>query len=98
MMDLGFKNEDYTVQVEEVLGAKFIHCDIHGPWTKTKRQQLQAEFRKWHSTLNEPVYATHYPEQGQKHHKFLALFKFVKLSLAVDAEGRPTEIWARLSL
>ncbi|NJL70234.1 MAG: hypothetical protein HC888_00875 [Candidatus Competibacteraceae bacterium] len=97
-MDLALKSEDYTVQVEEVLGAKFMHCTIHGPWTKSKREQLQREFQKWHSTINEPLYATHYKEQGRKHEKFLYLFNFIKLSAAVDADGRPTEIWAKLTI
>jgi hypothetical protein len=97
-MDLAFKNEDYTVKVEEVLGAKFVHCDVHSPWTKSKRRRLEQEFHNWHRTINEPVFATHYPEQGKKHLKFLALFKFAKLSIAVDADGRPAEIWVKLTL
>lgn len=97
-MDLAFKSTGYTVQVEEVLGAKFVHCTINGPWTPSKARLLRAEFQKWHSTINEPLYATHYPDQGRKHEKFLSMFNFTKLSAAVDADGRPTEIWARLSI
>jgi hypothetical protein len=98
MKDLALQADGYTVKVEEVLGAKFIHCDINGPWTKTKKAALRADFNRWQRALNEPVYATHYPEQGKKHEKFLAMFDFVKLTAAVDSNLRPTEIWAKLTI
>lgn len=78
----------YRVFVEPCDFGHVVHCDVLGPWTATMKCALALDFMEFRKLYGRPLFATHYPEQGYKHRKFLRLFGFSPLTHAVDGEGR----------
>lgn len=88
--------DDYAVFLEYVTEKlTFVHCDVYR-WTPRTRRQLTEDFDAFCREWERPIMAAHYPEQGEKHRKFLRMFDFAYLCDGEDARGRPCEIHGRM--
>jgi hypothetical protein len=82
----------YTLYLEQATpGHTFIHCDVHGRWTRCTKKQLAADFDALKALHGGPFFALHEPGDT-KHSKFLAMFGFRWCASYTDRHHRRMEI------
>jgi hypothetical protein len=69
------QRDNFTLYLERSFGQTFIHCDIHGAWTKNVMRELSLAFDCLKCLHREPIYALHDPDDN-KHLKFIQTFGF----------------------
>ena len=88
------QREAYTLSLER--GTKehtFVHCTVHGKWTKATKRQLQHDFDILRWLHRDPLYTIFNPED-RKHEKFISMFGFRFTLEYVDAlSGRLTHLY-----
>lgn len=84
---------DYNVYIEPCASWHMVHCDVF-KWSATIRRELMRDFNTFRQLYGKRLFATHYPEQGNVHEKFLKTFGFTFLLSAKDADGVDCQIWA----
>ena len=87
--------EDYTIFKETFGPFLFIHCDVHGRWSKSLKKALLADFNQYAEQTGQSLFASHYSDQGPKHIKFLEMFGFEFVALTTDASGRNCSLYGR---
>lgn len=83
----------YTVYFERTSGLTFIHCDIHGRWTKDTKTRLSADWKALRDIHEgSPIYALHTPNDT-KHEKFLLMMGFRYAASFTGTDGSPHDIY-----
>lgn len=87
---------EYTVSVEDVLGRRMIHCDVHVPWSRAVLKRLTKDADEWHDSIGTPVFALHYESQDSTHLTFLRLFGFKLIQAGIMmADGELADLYYR---
>lgn len=88
------RRSEYTLFLEQATRHHtFIHCLVHVPWTATVKRQLLADWQALKALHGGPIHALHEPGD-RKHHHFLTMFGFRRVTSYVDARERPMEIFS----
>lgn len=68
--------DEYTIWYEPSLYGPVIHCDVYHTWSKGVKDKLMADWKALLDMQGGMILARHYPNQGDKHTKFLKLMGF----------------------
>lgn len=85
----------FTVYIQDSPIGKIIHGDMHVKWTKSTKAEVLAVVDALCSSMDEPVFAAHYEEQGVKHTKFLKMLGFAPWEFTEDAHDTPCILYRR---
>ena len=78
------RRPEYTIYLENFLGATFAHCDVK-TWTPAIAKRLKADGDAVYGLHGGPLFALNEPAGDEKHAHFLRMLGFVKF------EEVPTE-------